>query len=92
MKTHMDITGGNNPLTPEEYKELNANSLKKGAAHGGVANHDKARLPPFRIYPTYEEDPYFVPGLANPNIIAKRKDGRRPKLDIKFPTGSMGLL
>ena len=34
--------------------------------------------PKFKLKPTYEEDPYWVPDFADPAIIARRKDGKRP--------------
>lgn len=45
-------------------------------------------LPPFRMYPFREEDPYFKPSLGDPRIFATRPQGKRPDLSnvMRFTT------
>lgn len=55
------------------------NPLKAAHWHNEQAIRE-ALLPPFRIAPKREDDPFFVPSLADPKIIASRPSGQRPDL------------
>lgn len=92
MKKYVQFKGATTAFSKDITEVMLAGSIKKGNQEGAAANRDRARLPPFEIYPPYHVDPHFVPGLANPTIIANRQDGVRPLIVLGYAESPRGVL